>query len=79
MQVLVIHTVRGGPCLGWGGGLTIAVLDVNGRLGLQEQGYELQAAPQSGVVQSREASMGDTRPDDGNPCRPPSPILVFYT
>lgn len=34
--------------------LTIAVLDVNGGLSLQQQGYELQAAPQGGVVESRE-------------------------
>lgn len=34
--------------------LTVAVLDVNGGLSLQQQGYELQAAPQGGVVESRE-------------------------
>lgn len=33
----------------------IAVLDVNSGLSLQEQGYELQAAPQGGMVESRKS------------------------
>lgn len=42
-------------------GLTIAVLDVNSGLSLQQQGYELQAAPQGSMMESRESGVGDTK------------------
>lgn len=50
----------------WGSPLTIAVLDVNGGLRLQQQRDEVQAAAQGCVVQRREpATQGRAQPSPG--------------
>lgn len=55
------QTVTTGCGQGTHWGLTIAVLDVNSGLSLQQQGYELQAAPQGSMMESRESGVGDTK------------------